>query len=91
MVATFVLTISVLRLPRLTREALAILSLQVKLGDSYAIVVFLGGETFDGEVATLGCILEVEGLPAVAGLRGDDARWRCSGNGGGGRRRGELR
>ena len=67
-VSILIFAVGILRGPRLTRQSLTVLPLQVQLGDSNAVAVFLRREAFDGEVAALLWSIEADGLPAVAAL-----------------------
>ena len=78
MVTTFILAVGILRLPRLAREAFAVGALQINLGDGYAVVGTLGRETLDGEIATLGGLAKLDGLPAIASLESTCADWRSA-------------
>ena len=52
-VAVLFLRVGILRLPGFARESLAVLALQIELGDGGAVAVLLGAEALDGEVAAL--------------------------------------
>ena len=70
MVAVLFLAVGIFRRPWLTTQALAVSTLQVEFGDGCAVVLLLGREHLDGEVAALLGSGEAEGLPSVAGFCG---------------------
>ena len=78
MVAVLLFRVGVFACPRLTAQALAVGTLHIQLGDGHAVAVLLRVEALYGEVAALGRLAKLYGLPAVASLEAASGDGRCT-------------